>query len=88
MNRARSTLLILRTDCPQTLVEHLGALPKGCVCKVRVDIAEVGMIGEVEGLYPRLDTEGIMQMEFAAQCEIDLSRAKPTHEVSWRITDS
>lgn len=88
MNRARSALLILWTDRPQTLVEHLGALSEGGVSKVGIDIAEIGMIGEIEGLCPRLDPEGIMHMEFAAQCEIDLGRAKPTHEVSWRITDS
>ena len=65
LHGARPTLLILRGEGAEAGVEHLRGLPKLRVGVVGIDVAEVGVVEEIEGLGPEVEYEIVSQREVA-----------------------
>ena len=75
-------MLILGRKRSKTLIEGLCRLSKGCVGQIRIDVAKVGMIEDVEAFCAELKMEGIVQGKVASDCEIHLFFVESANEVA------
>jgi hypothetical protein len=60
LHRPRPTLLILRANRSETLIEHLCRLPESRIRKERVHVSEVRMVEHVESLCTKLQVNSFM----------------------------
>src|SRR5277367_1205603 len=82
----RAALVVKRACIPEALVEHLGGLAEEQVRKRRIDIPEIGMIENVEGLDFQLHVQSLAKLIGLPDAKVPLHLREPTKKISWRVS--
>jgi len=85
LHRAWSTLLVLRREASEAVVQHLSSLTKRRIAEGRIDETEIGMIQDVERLGAELQVDLVAQPELLPGGEVDLCSTETTGKITGGI---
>ena len=87
LHRAWTALLVLRCHRAEACVQSLRGLPKGGIRERRIDVTEVRMVEEIEGLGAELQVEIPVDREFAPDGKVQLRGSESSNKIPRGIPD-
>jgi hypothetical protein len=68
------------------MIQGLGGLPEGRIEEVWIDVSEIGVVQEIEGLGAELKSDFVVEVKLAVYRNIQLRRTEAAHKVPGCIT--
>src|SRR5580698_8007919 len=88
LHRPGSALLVLRSHGSEACVQHFRRLSERSIGISGINVSEVGMIQNVECFSPKLQDEGVRQMELTPSGHVQLRLPESPNKIAGRRLSS